>query len=198
MIVRTAYEEAKRLLQRGRPDLAFATPGPDALAKALAYLRGGQRHSRSGHNHTGCLAGPRSLSPGRFRRSRYHTARRGGDGGTMKGATMYMYMYQADLYCDSCGKNLCLQVTPPADYPPPWDTDDYPRRVGSESTDNPLHCGAGAECLEAEVLPNGARIGKLLGTDLTEAGIEYVQAAIREGGPVAEFWREAFFDEIDW
>lgn len=109
------------------------------------------------------------------------------------------YIYQADLWCDSCGRAICERLdkegkTPdnPADERS-YDSDDYPKYVGDPGeSDCPDHCASLETCLEAETLPSGTKIGALLGTDLTSEGVEYVKEAIQRGGEVAEFWREQF------
>jgi hypothetical protein len=109
------------------------------------------------------------------------------------------YIYQADLWCNSCGKAIRGQlrreghapVNPADDYS--YDSDEFPKFVNDPGeADRPQHCGAGDECLEAVELPSGRRIGALLSTDLTGEGIGYVQEAIEQGGQVAEFWAEEF------
>ena len=111
-------------------------------------------------------------------------------------------IYQADIYCDDCGKaieaDLLQQGKEQPDYDAPQDTDTWPS-IGhpDEATDSPAHCGAHEDCLNAEVLPSGRKIGELLSTDLTDYGIEYVQEAVAEGGEVAMFWQEQF-DWIDF
>lgn len=82
------------------------------------------------------------------------------------------------------------------------DTDDWPScGIPEESVDCPSHCGAHEECLEAEVLDDGSKIGALLGTSLTPDGVEYVkeqllEGALRKEGPslVEKFWAEQFSD----
>lgn len=82
------------------------------------------------------------------------------------------------------------------------DTDDWPScGCPEEAVDSPSHCGAHAECLEAEVLEDGSKIGKLLGTSLTSDGENYVaeqlfEGALRKDGPspVEKFWAEQFSD----
>lgn len=106
-------------------------------------------------------------------------------------------MYQADLWCDSCGaaieRDLLKEGHKPPSYDPPWDTGDWPmHNLPSGESDSPQHCGASTECLEYELLPSGRKIGALLGTDLTHDGIAYVIDAVEEGGEVAEFWKEQF------
>lgn len=111
------------------------------------------------------------------------------------------YIYCADLYCDSCGKDIMARLDKEGKTPEnpdderSFDSDDYPKYVGDPGeSDSPSHCGSHADCLEAEVLPSGDKIGCLLSTELTQDGVEYVREAIKDGGEVAEFWANAFSD----
>lgn len=110
-------------------------------------------------------------------------------------------IYQADVWCDSCGRaieaDLRAAGKAPPDYGPPWDTDDWPSHGHpGEATDCPQHCGSGEDCLEAEVLPSGRKVGAVLGDELTEYGVDYVREAVQEGGEVAELWAEVFADYL--
>jgi hypothetical protein len=104
------------------------------------------------------------------------------------------YIYQADLWCDSCGHAIRRQLRreghAAAKYG--YDTDDFPEFVSDPGeADCPQHCGAGDECLEAVEL-SGHKIGALLSTALTAEGVRYVEEATEDGGEVAEFWAEQF------
>ncbi len=109
------------------------------------------------------------------------------------------YIYQADLWCDSCGRAIRRQLRreghAPA-YPQDetsYDSDEFPKYAAdSGEADCPQHCGAGEDCLEAIELPSGRKIGALLSTDLTGDGVRYTQEAIAAGGEVAELWAEEF------
>lgn len=105
------------------------------------------------------------------------------------------YMYAADLWCDSCGEAINRLASSQSDNP------DVERAeyVGEDTgeSDSPCHCGSHEDCLEAETLPSGRKIGALLSTSLTSYGIEYVKEAVADGGEVSEFWRQAF-DWIDF
>jgi hypothetical protein len=114
------------------------------------------------------------------------------------------YIYLADLYCDSCGKDICRKLKTSVEVPAnpddqtSYDSDFYPKyvdRIGE--SDSPDHCACQNDCLEAEVLPSGAKIGKLLHTELTEEGVRYLKEIIAEGGEVAEFWQEEFADYLE-
>lgn len=108
------------------------------------------------------------------------------------------YIYQADVWCDDCGRAICKRLKrdgkAPADPDDEWsfDSDDYPKRAGDdEESDTPQHCAAGADCLNAIELPNG-KVGLLFG-ELTSDGVQYVKDAIAEGRTeVTDLWQEHF------
>lgn len=109
------------------------------------------------------------------------------------------YIYFADIYCDDCGDAIKKQLEQEGKTPEcpederSFDSDEYPKWCDDESeSDCPQHCGSHADCLNAEVMPSGHKIGCLLGTSLTDEGIEYVRQAVIEGGEVAEYWRQQF------
>lgn len=109
-------------------------------------------------------------------------------------------IYQADIWCDSCADAIRTDLDKAGHTPEgpsdeySYDSDEYPKGVGDPGeSDSPSHCGAGGECLEAEELPSGYKIGALLSDELTEDGEDYVREAIAEGGEVAEFWSTQFY-----
>lgn len=74
-----------------------------------------------------------------------------------------MYVYQADVYCDDCGRAIASSLNHPG-YEKPWDTDDYPaHHPDDQEADSPQHCGA---------------CGCPIDTVLTDKGAEYVMDAI--------------------
>ena len=79
-----------------------------------------------------------------------------------------------------------------------YDSDEYPKDYpGGNESDCPDHCGAHAGCLNAIELSDGSKIGAWLENDLTSDGVDYVKQAVREGGEVAELWRE-WYSWIDF
>ncbi len=117
------------------------------------------------------------------------------------------YIYDADIYCDDCGGAIRRRLRSsgkapanPADVMS-YDSDRYPKwGPNDDETDSPQHCGNGPNCLNAETLPSGRKIGCLIGTSLTSDGVEYVKEAMAAGGldqEVADFWRERFASVID-
>ena len=112
------------------------------------------------------------------------------------------YVYQADVWCDCCGRAICERLTQegkaPADPSNQWsyDSDNYPKRTGDdEESDTPQHCAAGAKCLKAVTLPSGDKVGFLFG-ELTHDGVQYVKDTIAEGRTeVTDLWQEYFRDK---
>lgn len=101
------------------------------------------------------------------------------------------YIYQADLWCDDCGADLCRELPTPEGYDPQnessWDSDDYPKYADPEATDTPQHCANGIEC------------GDIIGDELTDEGHEYVREAWRENpdSPVVAEWITHFGVEFE-
>lgn len=110
-------------------------------------------------------------------------------------------IYQADIFCDSCGDDIRQQIKAKGKAPEnpddetSYDSGEFPKYAfDHDDRDSPQHCGSGETCLEAEILSDGSKVGCLIGTNLTDAGVEYVRKAIEQGGLVAEFWKEQFCD----
>lgn len=110
-------------------------------------------------------------------------------------------IYAADIWCDSCGYAIRDSIKAEGKAPEnpdderTYDSDEYPKYASDdEESDSPQHCGSGETCLEADTLSDGSKVGKLIGTELTDDGVEYVREAIAEGGLVADFWAEEFKD----
>ena len=109
------------------------------------------------------------------------------------------YIYQADVWCDDCGKAICERLTcegkAPANPDDEWsfDSDDYPKHADDhDESDYPQHCAAGAKCLNAVTLPSGDKVGLLFG-ELTRDGVQYVKDAIAEGRTeVTDLWQEYY------
>lgn len=104
------------------------------------------------------------------------------------------YIYAADVWCDSCGEKIKAGLESPADPADEtsYDSDEYPKAYDAEheESDTPQHCGAGEQCLEAEELPSGQKIGALLGTRLTTHGVEYLRELLADETDVSGFWRK--------
>lgn len=115
------------------------------------------------------------------------------------------YIYQADVWCDACGRAICRRLKAagkaPADPSDEWsyDSDDYPKITGDdEEADSPQHCAAGEDCLNAIKLPNGSKVGFLFG-ELTCDGVAYVKEAVAEAAErlleVPTLWQHHFQDK---
>ena len=115
-----------------------------------------------------------------------------------------MYIYQAELWCNDCGKAICQKLKRAGKAPEnpddesSFDSDDYPKRADErEESDTPQHCAAGKQCLNAITLPSGRKIGALFG-ELTPDGLAYVKNAIVEANEgmgdkeVVALWQEHF------
>ena len=113
-----------------------------------------------------------------------------------EGSTNPVYIFNAELWCDDCGRRIAAEITAEGNAPEcpsdehTYDSDDFPKYSDedNEYTDSPNHCASGAECPNAEII-DGERYGCLLRETLTPDGERYVSEA---EGPVAEFWRSEF------
>ncbi len=113
-----------------------------------------------------------------------------------------MYVYQADVWCDDCGRAICKRLTQDGKAPAnttdecSFDSDDYPKQAEEDESDTPQHCAAGAGCLNAIGLPN-RKVGLLFG-ELTGDGVQYVKDAIADGfgdKEVVKLWQEFYRDK---
>jgi hypothetical protein len=108
-----------------------------------------------------------------------------------------MYIYQADVWCDDCGRairsGLLLAGKAPENIEDEssYDSDDFPKGPYSdnEESDTPQHCASGEDCPNHETLDDGRKVGMLFGS-LTSDGVEYVQQC--EDSPCVRLWREHF------
>lgn len=114
------------------------------------------------------------------------------------------YIYAADIWCDDCGEAIKSRIIAEGNAPADpddeysYDSGEFPKYVdGSSEADSPQHCAAGEDCINAYEFPGGFKIGVWLENDLTTDGEDYVKEAVREGGEVAELWRE-WHDWIDF
>jgi len=109
------------------------------------------------------------------------------------------FIYQADCYCDLCGEQIKYDLEVAGKMPEnpddehSYDSDEYPKCANDDDeSDSPQHCGNHEHCFDAHTLPSGRKIGCLIGTNLTDAGIQYVKEVVDEGGELADFWRKEF------
>ena len=119
---------------------------------------------------------------------------------------MEAYIYQADIWCESCGEQIRRELIRTGKAPSDpqdessYDSDDFPKGPypdGGGEADMPQHCGSGGTCLLAEV-DNGRTYGAFLENPLTEDGRAYVLKALRDhytkgGSPLASMWA-AYYD----
>lgn len=97
---------------------------------------------------------------------------------------MDVYLYQADLYCKSCGEKIAASLSKPEGFPDEhtYDSDDYPKGPygnGGGEADFPQHCGG---------------CGVHLENPLTKDGEDYVRSARKDGASFAD-WR-AFYSYL--
>lgn len=119
-----------------------------------------------------------------------------------------MYVFNADLWCDACGRHIAETDSSLIDT---GDSDDFPQYAPEGETDSPGHCASGRDCLEPEDLgcyglapgavlvgAESRLIGGWLGEDLTEHGREYLAELLAEPDPTPyqaalhAFWREVY------
>lgn len=102
---------------------------------------------------------------------------------------MDVFMYQAALLCYDCGIKAREALTAAGEAPEApddegaYDSDDFPKGPypdGGGKADSPQHCDCGAECINAEELPDGSKVGAFLENDLTDEGRTYVEEACKE------------------
>lgn len=120
------------------------------------------------------------------------------------------YIFQADIYCDDCGHALCRKFDTAGERPADvedehsYDSDEYPKRVGDDDdhgeSDTQTHCASGPTCVNAFWV-GAFKVGELLGTNLTQDGIQYVVDMIQEN-PNSDYSRYLhatfgeYYDEI--
>jgi hypothetical protein len=110
---------------------------------------------------------------------------------------MDAYVYNADLYCADCGRDIIANLRELGGKPDPdGDSEQWPQGTysnGGGESDTPCHCGAGAECLNA-IEVDGHWVGAFLENPLTDEGREYVKSKAREElTELVKLWCE-FYD----
>lgn len=106
------------------------------------------------------------------------------------------YIYNADIFCDSCGKAIKKRIKKEGKAPADprdetsYDSDEYPKwGSNNDEADSPQHCGSHEDCLEAIELPSGRKIGELIGDSLTTDGVQYVRDEhLTNPTEVTELW----------
>lgn len=116
------------------------------------------------------------------------------------------YVYQADKWCDDCGKAIAHRLIDEGESPDDpgdessFDSGDFPKGPypDDDPADSPYHCGAGDDCLDPIELSNGRKVGAIV-SGLTEDGKKYALNKIREkpDDPLMELWLEHFELELE-
>lgn len=120
---------------------------------------------------------------------------------------MDVYLYAADFLCDKCGEALIRRFNPRRgkrrallSHEISGDHNEFPQGPysdGGGESDTPQHCMAGQHCKQALKLPGGIKVGCWLENPLTRHGVDYVRAAVEEGGYVAtELWAKYYQEEL--
>ncbi len=86
-----------------------------------------------------------------------------------------------------------------------YDSDAFPKHANDdEESDCPQHCAALDECINAEVLSDGTKVGYFFGNSLTSYGDDYVRDAVNEdrqsgdtGSVACELWATCY-EYIDY
>jgi hypothetical protein len=106
------------------------------------------------------------------------------------------YIYQADLWCDDCGELIREEITQEGEAPEDpddecsYESDAFPKGpCPDDESDSPSHCAAGEDCLNADVLDDGRKVGAIV-SGLTDEGRRYVLEA--DDSPCVRLWREHF------
>lgn len=107
------------------------------------------------------------------------------------------YIYQADLYCDTCGESI-IRFLRAEGFEDNGDSDKFPQPCGFEKTgvdiegDSPHHCGFHKNCLDPLIL-GGEEYGQLVTEQLTTEGRHWVYETHMEGPtPLTRYWMERF------
>jgi hypothetical protein len=116
------------------------------------------------------------------------------------------YIYQGDLICKSCARDL-KKMLGDLGKEDTRDSGDYPQGPysdGGGEADNPIHCGGERDCLESLDLGNNVIVGKWLENPLTKDGLQYVAEKLADNfhSPsaqqrlLANFWRSVYHDDL--
>ena len=105
---------------------------------------------------------------------------------------MNSYVYDADIYCERCAKNIMRRIQRGVDRSA--DPHAWPEPVvNSTEADTPQHCGSGSKCLDAHRWSDGTEGGKFLENELTADGANYVRARHAERATeITAFWMDFY------
>lgn len=93
-----------------------------------------------------------------------------------------VYMYQAALLCEDCGKRVMKELDE-LGQEDTGDSEQYPQGPygdGGGEADSPNHCDNGRQCINAVAVPGGVPIGCPLGNPLTIYGAKHLIGTIAE------------------
>jgi hypothetical protein len=120
---------------------------------------------------------------------------------------MDVYIFQADIYCESCGKGLRMEIPKPPhadrDDESTYDSDEWPKGPygdGGGEADGPQHCGMCGLFLDNPLTPDGEEyvIDLLAEKDLIqepgETAGEFADRALAAGRFAMAEWIAAY----DW
>jgi hypothetical protein len=111
---------------------------------------------------------------------------------------MNVYIYDANIYCEDCGRAIRKQIKKDGFAPEDikdessYDSSEFPKGPypdGGGEADSPQHCGSQGECANALTLKSGWKVGQFLENPLTNEGIEYVK---KSAGELASLWQEFY------
>ena len=101
---------------------------------------------------------------------------------------MDVYIYQADIYCEDCGKAICEDLAKKGGIPEDldcYDSDEYPKGPysdGGGEADSPQHCGCGEECINAIEI-GGIKVGCWLEMELVSL-MDFRVSILDNGGGI--------------
>lgn len=116
------------------------------------------------------------------------------------------YIYQADIWCQSCGLEICNRLRKHGEAPEntddqtTYDSNEYPKECcDSGESDSPQHCAAGPDCLEYDEPEFGWKVGKFLENDLTQDGYDYVKEYLKTdpNSAVVRLWANYYSITVD-
>ncbi len=119
---------------------------------------------------------------------------------------MQVYLYQAALYCESCGRMIREQLAQEGKAPPDpsdeatFDSGSFPKGpFYPRASDLVEHCAAAEGCGEAiELSGRSGKVGAWLENALTPVGVRRLQETIKTGyrKPLVKLWRRWYGTEL--
>ena len=116
------------------------------------------------------------------------------------------YIYQADVWCDACGQEICDELTKegkaPADPDDPstYDSDEYPKDYDAkwEESDGPDNCASGECGGSYEYEGRKITYGTFLENQLTPEGYKYLKSMLDKEGPTLRAPLQEWADFYDF